>query len=536
MKIGSTDLSLAQAVISIGWDSILRWERERDSANYVFNPKTEFLIYCSAIPGEWGADKSAVFDDLIDSEDDCNVFQVSIEQECDGEYSEVWSGEFSSKDWKSDRTKKTIRVKASEANPFDCLKENWKEQQNPFGLTVIDARSTYDTYEMFEDVFIQYDLENPCPPPVPFDNFCYFDLVESAAPQIEAIVCGYLYHRFRHPGGCDGSTPTPPDDINPWTILDDNCPTDSEWWYCPEDARITHLYPNGRLFNDVLEYLVDQTGCGLTVVSNFFGINADATNPSNSVYTKSAAELQEIAVFQKSDIKRHDNSDPSKEPAWNMNLEDFWADIRDMFKLDWSIDGTTLRIEHVSYFQAGTGNDYTSAKYERVLEQDKSDVPAITRFKYRDDHASTYFKGQPITTYCGEGEKEIQLRLFSCDVNYLSKSDGLEDVGDDGFVLAVTEVISDDRYIINDNRPLSWTELHENYHKHDMAGAGTINGDDVTPLSIRPTRKQPAFRVKHCCGDTFNPGDLHATALGDGQAQSAEWSLAKETLLLEQKY
>ena len=219
-----------------------------------------------------------------------------------------------------------------------------------------------------------------------------------------------------------------------------------------------------------------------------------------------------------------------------MTFEDFWQDIRDLFNLDWQIDGSNLRIEHVSYFSAGTGNDYTAARYETILEQDKADVPAVSRFKFRDDDCSAYFKGYPIEIYCGEGEKEYRLRMFSTDVAYVTKSDGLEDTGDDGFFLASTQDLSGTRYIINNNRPLSWTELHTNCYRHNMPGAGTINDADVTPLSIKPTRKQTAFAVKHCCDDAFDPGELQTTSLGDGQVQNAEWNISKEILQLELKY
>ena len=288
VKIGSTDLGLAQSEILIGWDAVLKWDRERDSANYLFSPKNEFVLNCARLPAAWGVDKTEVFDSLIDSELDCNIFQVSIEQECSGSFVEVWSGEFSSTEWKSDRTKKIIRVKASEVNPFDCLKEEWKEKQNPYGLTPFNVRATYNTYELFEDVFVQTEPNEPCPPPITVPNFCYFDLVETYDPQTPpypAIVCGYLYHRYKQNGTCSGGTPVAPDSYNAWTLLTNNCPTSSEWYYCPDDPRVVHLYPNARDFNDTLEYLLAQTGCGLTVISNFFNINPDATNPSNAAYT-----------------------------------------------------------------------------------------------------------------------------------------------------------------------------------------------------------------------------------------------------------
>ena len=57
-----------------------------------------------------------------------------------------------------------------------------------------------------------------------------------------------------------------------------------------------------------MEYLMLQSGCGLTVQSDFFNINPPGLNPSNSAYDKAFLELQELVVFQKSDIKSEYNN------------------------------------------------------------------------------------------------------------------------------------------------------------------------------------------------------------------------------------
>ena len=536
VKIGSIDLGLSLEIIEVGWDCALTYEREDESANYRLNPDTEFLISCKNMPAAWDTDPVVAFQILLDAETDCNTFQVVIEQKCAGVWASVWEGTFQSKEWKSDRTKKTIRVKPKEPNALDCIRDVWKEVQNPFGLPAVEVRPTYLGYELTQDLVVLNDPDGTCAAPPGMANFCYLDLVRTAMPDLGITLCAYLYHRYIQAGSCTGATAVEPDGYNTWTLVTNNCPTSSTWWYCPTDGRVPHTFPNGRLFNDVLELLI-PSACGLTVVSNFFGINPDATEPTNDAYTAAAAYCQNLVIFQKSDVKRHDASDPSKQPAWDMTLEDLWADIKAMFNLDWRIEGAILRIEHVSYFEATPGNNYTTAFYKRELEQDKSDVPAVVRFKYRDDYATTYFKGYPITTYCGEGEEDVQLRLFSTDVVYITSVDGLENIGDDGFVLfAAVEGPGAQLYNIDNNRGLSWTKLHENFHRHNMAGAGTINDVNVVPLSVKPTRRQPAFTVKHCCDDNFDPVDLVTTALGDGQVQKATWNLAKETLNIELKY
>ena len=55
-------------------------------------------------------------------------------------------------------------------------------------------------------------------------------------------------------------------------------------------------------------------------------------------------------------------------------------------------------------------------------------------------------------------------------------------------------------------------------------------------LSIKKTRKQPAFSVRHCCDDTFDPANYVTTSLGQGDVESAKWNLAKNILTVELKY
>lgn len=121
-------------------------------------------------------------------------------------------------------------------------------------------------------------------------------------------------------------------------------------------------------------------------------------------------------------------------------------------------------------------------------------------------------------------------------MSFISNADNAESIGDDGWVLMCT--VDDGGTLINvtDNRQLSWTKLHDNYHRHDMAGAGKINGVDTTPLSLKKVRKQPAFSVRHCCGDTFDPQNYITTSLGNANVESAEWAIAKDVLTLEPKY
>ena len=537
VKMGSASLGLSVQEVPVGWDSVLEWKRDSDSINYTFNPKADFLLNCARLPLAWGANAPAIFQDLLNSEDGCDTFQVAVEVRCGEVWGEAWSGEFSTKDWKSDRDRKTISVRPKEINPLDCLKKAWKTEENIYAIAAWKTvKPYYYVYKDKQRLIIQPDPDDPCAAPPTESDYCWYET--EPIPDGHHTLCVYYYHRFELQGSCSGSTPVQPDNFTTWTLLSNTCPTASSWWTCPEDARVPFQFVHGLRLQDVLTYLFVQAGCGMTVKSDFFDLNADGSAPVNPAYDAALLYCHNLLVFQKSDIKRHDASDPSRSPAWKMKLADLLNDLKILFNVDWRADdnGSTFRLEHISYFDAPNGNDYTDARYKSILEQDKTDAPRLTRFFYRDDQCSAYFKGKPLEIYCGEDEKELRLSLFSCDISFITSDDGLESIGDDGFVLMTAVNVGGTLYNVNNNRPLSWSELLYNFYRHNMAGAGEINGAAVTPLSLKKTRKQPAFTVTHCCDDEFDPADLITTSLGEGQLQSASWNLAKDYLELEAKY
>ncbi len=546
VQIGSPDYGLSFEYFqtynillpnSLGWDTVLTYKRDGDGVNFTFEPKSNFKINCSDLPDEWDVlEEGNPWASLVDMDAGCWVFQVVIEGFCNDTWDIVWFGEFTSAEWKINLDRKFVEVQPKQNSTLECLKRNWTEVKNIFDLpdeiTVEPYLKNYEVTE-YSDVYT-----DPCisitPPGVP--DFCFDEVIETTNTPLDHF-CTFLYHRSIKEGTCSGGLPEPPDLVNDWFLLEDNCPDPPLYWRCPE-SRLPFVYPAGRKLADVLEYLVSEVSCGLSIISDFLNINPDDTHPTNSAYDASELYLQNLILFQKSDIKRFDASEHSLKPSWTIKLKDLLDDLTLLFKLGVKVDGVNgiLRIEHISYFEATAGNDYTNEYYIKELQRDNSDTPRLTRFQFRDEQCSDYFKGFPIEIYCGEGEKEVRLTQISTDLNFVKDADNAESIGDAGWFLMSTFLDVGVYRNIDENRPLSWTELHSNYHTYEMASIGKINDQEVIPDSLMKTRKQPPFTVTHCCTDTFDPSNYITTALGQGKIDNADWNLTKNILTLSTKY
>ncbi len=537
VKIGSEDLSLPLEIVQAGWNGVLVKRREDGTRQYIEEHKADTVLACKHMPGSWGADPYAV---ILEAENTCAVFQYVIEVYCNEEWISRWEGEFNARDWKSNRDKeKSISFKPSQNQLLQCLKSEWTDPVNMFAAGDVQAiRAPDHKYETTE-VQVEGTISG-VQPAVPFvPHYCFTGKITTIVHPLGGAFPTYFfhYHRLIGQGTCDGLTPVPPQDFYAWSYLSGSCP-DPLFWACPSGSgHVPFSFPNGRYLSDVLLFMLEETDCEITLVSNFFNINPDATQPDNEAYDKAAEFYQELMVFQKSDIKRHDATNPSSGPSWTMKLRDLILDLCVQFNMSYSLseDGT-FRLEHISYFDAQPGTDYTGFPMQRVLEQDKSQIPGKIRFQYRDEDANGTFNGVPITIHCGEGETEKRLSLFSNDINYIADDVNAESVGDDGFCLVATHLVDDEPQVFTYNLPMSWPELQLNFWRWNMPGPGLISGQEVDPLSYAKTRKQPPFSVTACCDDLPDPTEYIITELGNGDVEQIEHDLKKDIITISAIY
>lgn len=525
---------LSHEAVSV-WDTGLEIRREREQIFY-----------------RWRLARPVTFRGLTYTDlnaldvDECEEVTVQIQRRCEGSFSTILTGHFNAGDWRDNRDDCEITVTVVTNDQYECFLTNWETPINLYALGVVPVRPYPITELYVHDQAYQECAE--CGTIVPIGdpaNWCAEPEYIGCTASINECVGGETtdaytgYHRMEAPGTCDGTTPVAPTPDDYWTLLDDDCPTGSTWWRCPggDVNTTTAPLPYGRLFADVLDAIF--LPCGLTVVSDFFDINPDATAPDNAAYDFAALYLQNMTVHQKSDVKRPYSSDPAQSKQWDMQPEQLLNDLRILFNVYWTINtaGDEIRLEHITYFEQAGGLDCTADPQRLDTEREVDDNVKSEFFQYVDpDSSSAYFLGSPIVYDCGKEKKERRCQLFSTDVVFIQNTNS-EGFADSGFVLCSTEGTGDERYLVRDNRPLAFTELHENLHRHYRYWkTGTLNGDPVTFDSYVPTLKQPTFGHTLCCGDVFDENKPVTTQIGAGFIEAAVYTIETDRILLNIKH
>lgn len=530
--ISSDNISYREA--SPVWAGAFSHKKERDAVFYTQELKDELLFK--------GDDYAAL---ILLEQSPCEVVDVEIWRQCEGEYSLYWTGDFTWFDVKVNKDYCTVRVTPSPKTGYECLQGEWEIEQN-----IYSAASTVTVYPF------QGELQVACctatnegsPPPAPTGGDCtesftlsewcglpISDVITPPDPPFTTYVRTTCYGRVVADGTCSGGTPVAPNTQYFWNLLENNCPTSSKWWRCVSSLE-QNLSPmnTGRLFKTVLQWLVDQTNCGLTVKSDFFDINPDGSSPDNLAYTYAENNLKYLTIHQKSDVKRPNASNPALSTVYVIKLKELIDDLRIMFNVYFRVEEneTVLRLEHHSYFTQGTGMDLTAKPMKLEYSTDGADLVAEELYKYADEIGS-----QKITYSCGTGSRDFRLRLISTPVSEIQNQSNQESVSDRGWVLCANRFIGGKYYLIDGNLPLLWGSLHSNLFRHNRAfPSGTLNGQNMQFLSWRKNRKQEPFTIDICCDDVFDPTLLITTPLSEGEVEDAEYNLIKDTLKLTLKY
>lgn len=368
-----------------------------------------------------------------------------------------------------------------------------------------------------------------------------------------------------------------PDSDPAWILLEDNCPTSSTY---VRPSQVVYLPTvqsdpdyagynvetslNGIVFDfpvhnayglgDVLQWYTSQAqlGCTLPIISNFFNINPDNTNPVNKAYLAAATNLANVKIVHVSDFVKDDADGPDSNASVKYSLKSILENMPG--NIDIAIDNGTLRIEHVSYFRRNKMLDLTQAGFvERNAgkyhyKYDKTKLPKSEKFAWisETDKSGGDFDGLPIK-YTGaciardSKDTTISFEIFISNIKYILENkpdfadalDGLILLATDGdVVLYETGILSND---IKLNGHFAIANLQENYYKWDRPlSTGIMNNQPTEFFRWMKQKRQEDIKVQLCCEDitTFDPNDLVKTQLGWGEVDDVQFDDPTSTLKL----
>jgi hypothetical protein len=312
------------------------------------------------------------------------------------------------------------------------------------------------------------------------------------------------------------------------------------------EAQITNAAPvsGARRLETILEEVVSESGCDFDIlVSNFFNINPDATNPTNDAYTFAAANFLDVYFFQKSDIVRASASNDAS--RFTFSMKEFLEEIKiwNIFHSITNVAGVkTLRIEHWTYWDGANGIDLTTldgGKYIVGKDDFKTDaeVPNFESFAYQESYRPKFLTKRityPPACATTQGD-ERTARQLNTDFGGLIEN---PDAGLEGFFLMATHDVGGGQYLMNTlggeaNGAFAWENilpaLWADGRFHPDA---TANVPGYVVNSVRKTREQVPITIQFCCDDTFEPSELVNTQLGWGEVKSAEEDTEHATLKL----
>jgi hypothetical protein len=496
--------SIPATVVNPTWPGSVEQSRESDEVYFKKSLSGDFKF------------KGSEYTLLKDSPE-CERIEIYLEEMCGGDWVEQWRGHFTTYDCRFNDNSCLAVVKPDLPDIYECFLETIGDDITIYIADVLEVRSVLEVYEGGHSCCI---LEIALAASTPTDpvcavpaGYCFDKNFRTDIPTLNKSIIVSCFHRIT----ATGTATEPPPVGSGWTYL-----SGVTWWRCPDDNEISiGVLSQGRKFNDVLELMATRAGCGFTVRSHFFGLNAthDAP-PSNGAYSFATDYTQFLSIHQKSDVKRPDSTDPATSAAWRLTWKKLLDDLKTMFNVYWKLDETTgdMILEHITYFEQTASLDITDQNI--VLNYGKGETSAPTKetFKWADDATfSEAHLGYPITYgACGNGTKDHRVALFSNDIDYIRNIDNQSEISDTGFCL-ISNIVSGGVYVLIDkNAPMGWMMLHDNLHRdYRYFEHGTMNDADDTFSLIRRTRKIDAFKVNVCCSDGFDVTAPITTILGD---------------------
>lgn len=315
------------------------------------------------------------------------------------------------------------------------------------------------------------------------------------------------------------------------------------YYWC--DAASILTFDDGSLLYDALNYMLESSACKLynELRSDFFEWNPVGDAPGYAAginyVTGNVNQVDLLTIAQKSDVLKPDASQSAT--RGEMTLKEMHTILATMFQVYWDVDDAgNFRYEHISFFTYPIGLDTTAAPYasqRQLRSMNKYDykgeeLPKYERFKWmeaknRDFIGSEIRYESPCVNQTGQNDvKNYAVEQVTTDIQYIKENP--EEISVEGWSIFANyyspvgiEVITDLGALTGSsmvNAPLSWANLHRDYHRHNRyQPQGFMNGTLQTFFSFRPNVKQIPIAVKVCDCDilTFNPAYRVKTELGE---------------------
>ena len=299
-------------------------------------------------------------------------------------------------------------------------------------------------------------------------------------------------------------------------------------------------YTRNRYLIDVIEHIISQIEPTATVTSWFFN------NEYNPV-TLDINKYRYLTIAQKSDIKRPTDSNPATKAL--MSFNELMEILRTMYNVYYKYDGTTFRIEHLSYWDDEPGLDLrTQISAVRSNKYSYERMPRFESFSFMEARDTNYTKHTiSYDEKCVGGETinttDYNLNVTT-DIDYIedrvAADDTESDIADSGFVILANYLQDVTPHVYfgtayenagsSYNYPNSWSYLLRAFFLHGrVLLTGNINDTAVDFISTAKNKKQDIKAIV-CYEDNYDPSDYITTELGEDWFGGQKASVKQATI------
>lgn len=324
-------------------------------------------------------------------------------------------------------------------------------------------------------------------------------------------------------------------DPNPWSWEFEILNFDSD-----EEIKV---YDNGVKLIDVFSSLNAPT-----IISNFLGINPDASNPNNAVYTEASGKMDKLLLYQITDITKYDADENATKADLTLKELLDWLGI---FEVYWWMDGASMRIEHISYLSSSVVLD-ASADATGSYSYDDQFVK-VEKFEWDRSPSIAFQADNIIYPDCSTEDAEITYKAKRLNTDLMHVKSDPAQVNKDGFFLMMYyeyDPGDGNKFYVSEenvnvpyngtnlelNGHLSFRNLLKNYMNYNRPQKDAIiEGVSVVFQTAKQLKIEGKFKTLLCCSDlvTFNFSGLITGSHGDGKIKKATWNSKTEMIELE---